>query len=102
MFISTDKRSKEYFMQVLKSNELEQVSGGFVANAIGAIAGAYGAGYGYLAGGGKDPSRFLGATVLGGALGAFSPVTGIRSAVTTAGTAFAGSAISTSVGSPYF
>jgi class IIb bacteriocin, lactobin A/cerein 7B family len=56
-------------MQVLKSNELEQVSGGFVANAIGAIAGAYGAGYGYLAGGGKDPSRFLGATVLGGALG---------------------------------
>lgn len=89
-------------MRALNANEMNHVSGGFVANAIGAIAGAYGAGYGNLAGGGKDPNKFLGATVLGGALGAFSPVTGIRSAVTAAVTAFAGSAISTAVGSPYF
>ena len=48
-------------------NEIQNVSGGWVANALGAAAGAYGAGYGYLAGGGKDPNRFLGAVALGGA-----------------------------------
>ncbi len=89
-------------MQVLSTEEIQNVSGGWVANAVGAVAGAYGAGYGYLAAGGKDPNKFLGSVALGGVGGAFSPVNGIRSAAMTAGGAFATSAIGTSVGSPYF
>ncbi|ATD65087.1 bacteriocin [Neisseria weixii] len=89
-------------MKVLNSNELNQVSGGWVANALGAAAGAYGAGYGYLAGGGKDPNKFLGAVALGGLTGAVSPVNGIRSAAKTAAVSFGGSAATTAIGSPYF
>lgn len=89
-------------MRTLNANELGRVSGGWVANAIGAAAGAYGAGYGYLAGGGKDPNKFLGTVALGGLTGAASPITGIRSAALTAVTAFVGGTISASVGSPYF
>ncbi|ASK26631.1 bacteriocin [Neisseria chenwenguii] len=87
---------------ILDENEMNQVSGGWVANAVGGIAGAYGAGYGYLAGGGKDPNKFLGAVAIGGLSGAFSPVNGIRSAAMTAGGAFTTSAVATAVGSPYF
>ncbi|WP_308860693.1 class IIb bacteriocin, lactobin A/cerein 7B family [Neisseria mucosa] len=64
-------------MQVLKSNELEQVSGGWIAHAAGAILGGYAGGYGYLAGGGKNPNGFI-ASVAGGAAGGIvSPVRGI-------------------------
>lgn len=45
-------------MRALNANEMNHVSGGFVANAIGAIAGAYGAGYGYLAGAEKIQINF--------------------------------------------
>lgn len=89
-------------MKVLNSNEMNNVSGGWVAHALGAAAGAYGAGYGYLAGGGKDPNKFLGAVALGGLTGVVSPVNGIRSAAKTAAVSFGGSAATTAIGSPYF
>ncbi|MBF0803079.1 MULTISPECIES: hypothetical protein [unclassified Neisseria] len=89
-------------IKTLNTTEIQNVSGGWIANAIGGIVGADGAGYGYLARGGKDPNRFLGAVALGGVSGLFSPVNRIRSAALTAGGAFTTSAVGTRIGSPYF
>ncbi|WP_123806067.1 hypothetical protein [Neisseria chenwenguii] len=66
-------------MKTLRLDDLEKVSGGWVANAAGAILGGYAGGYGYLAGGGRNPDDFL-YSVAGGAAGrALSTVRGIAS-----------------------
>lgn len=83
-------------MQVasLSSQEMKSTEGAAVpwvlAHAGGAIAGMYGAGYGYLAGGGRNPTEFRNAVVGGLVGGALSPVNGVRSAAMTLG----GSALS--------
>lgn len=64
-------------MIALKSNELNQVSGGWVAHAAGAVLGGYAGGYGYLAGGGKNPNGFIASIAGGAASGLVSPITGI-------------------------
>lgn len=60
---------------------------------LGGVTGMYGAGYGYLAGGGRSPTGFLVAAGGGFAAGAWSPVNGFRSAATTFGSSFTGGAI---------
>ncbi|WP_165088741.1 class IIb bacteriocin, lactobin A/cerein 7B family [Neisseria yangbaofengii] len=82
-------------MRVLKSNELEQVSGGWIAHAAGAILGGYAGGYGYLAGGGKSPDGFRNAVIGGAAGGALSPVRGIASGATALASGVVGGAVNT-------
>ena len=54
-------------------------------HAAGGIAGLYGAGYGYLAAGGRDPYAFTTAVAGGLASGLFSPVRGFGSAALAVG-----------------
>lgn len=96
------KQDKPMQLAELSQKEMKETEGTWVANAIGGIAGMYGAGYGYLAGGGRDPYKFAGAAFLGGVGGAFSPVNGIRSAAATAGGAFTTSAIGSRFSGRYF
>lgn len=82
-------------MKVLNSNELNHVSGGWVAHAAGAVLGGYAGGYGYLAGGGKNPDYFL-AAIAGGAVGgAINPVRGIASGAKAVVSGVAGGAVTT-------
>jgi len=85
-------------MQVaaLSDAEMRETEGGWLPVAYrvaGGLAGMYGGGYGYLAGGGRDPRGFLGSAVTGFVGGVWSPVTGFRSAVTTFGAGFSSGAL---------
>lgn len=51
---------------VMTDSQMQETQGAWVANAVGGLAGMYGAGYGYLAGGGNDPYKFIGAAAMGG------------------------------------
>ena len=53
---------------VMTDSQMQETQGAWVANAVGGLAGMYGAGYGYLAGGGNDPYKFIGAAAMGGEL----------------------------------
>lgn len=92
MFVQADKPAE---MAVLSSVEMKNTEGAWVANAIGGLAGMYGAGFGYLAGGGENPYGFAVTALAGGAGGFFSPVTGIQSGLMTFGGAFISSGIGT-------
>jgi uncharacterized protein (DUF697 family) len=72
-------------LEVLFSEEMKETEGAWFTYALGGLAGMYGSGYGYLA---------------GGAAGLWSPISGVRSAVMTFGGAFTGRAVS-SYGSSY-
>lgn len=77
-------------------NEIQNVSGGWiVAHAAGAVLGGYASGYGYLAGGGKDPDRFRNAVIAGAAGGALSPVRGIASGATAIASGIVSGAVNT-------
>lgn len=94
---NTDLQAK-----AISNQEMNDTQGAWVANAIGGLAGMYGAGYGYVAGGGNNPYKFVGAAALGGALGFASPVTGIRSGATALATGFASTYIPTRFGGKYW
>lgn len=65
-----------------------------IYRAGGGLAGTYGAGYGYLAGGGRSPFGFVGTSLAGGAAGVWAPVNGYRSGATAFGSAFTGGVVS--------
>ena len=71
----------------LNQREIEQVSGGLLANALGAIAGGIGGFYGSIIAGGRNTtfSSIAKGTISGLVVGAVSPVRGITSAITTVG-----------------
>ena len=50
---------------VMTDSQMQETQGAWVANAVGGLAGMYGAGYGYLASGGNDPYKFIGAAAMG-------------------------------------
>ncbi|MDO5056922.1 MAG: hypothetical protein Q4E06_06260 [Lautropia sp.] len=87
-------------MQVaaLSSVEMKDTQGAAIPvalyHAAGGIAGLYGAGYGYLAAGGRDPYAFTTAVAGGLASGLFSPVRGFGSAALAMAGGVAGGAIS--------
>jgi len=87
-------------LEVLSTEEMKETEGAWFTYALGGLAGMYGSGYGYLAGGGNSPYGFLGTVAAGGAAGLWSPISGVRSAVMTFGGAFTGGAVS-SYGSSY-
>ncbi|WP_373753396.1 hypothetical protein [Neisseria weixii] len=68
---------KELKTRTLTNSELNNVSGGWVANAAGAVLGGYAGGYGYLAAGGKNPNGFFASVAGGAAGGVLSPVRGM-------------------------
>jgi len=83
-------------MALLSEQEMKETEGEWwpvVYRIGGGLAGMYGAGYGYLAGGGRDPYGFLGSAAAGFGGGLWSPVTGYRSAFTAFGGGFTGGAI---------
>lgn len=80
-------------LAVLSSEEMKSTEGAFWQYGLGGLAGAYGAGYGYLAGGGSSPWGFLGSMAAGGASGVLSPVNGIRVGVKAFGQSFVGGAV---------
>ncbi|STY86111.1 Uncharacterised protein [Moraxella ovis] len=86
----------------MTDSQMQETEGAWIPNAIGGLAGMYGAGYGYLAGGGDNPYKFIGAAALGGALGFASPVNGVRSGLTTFGTGFASTYVPTKFGGKYW
>lgn len=85
--------SQSMELAVLSSEEMKSTEGEFWQYGLGGLAGAYGAGYGYLAGGGSSPWGFLGSVAAGGAAGVWSPINGIRSGVMTFGGSFSGGAV---------
>jgi hypothetical protein len=92
MFEPADKPME---IVALSSVEMKETEGAWVFNAFGGLAGMYGSGYGYLAGGGRNPYGFAVSALAGTAGGFFSPVTGVRSGLMTFGGAFASSGIGT-------
>lgn len=84
-------------LAALSGLEMKETEGAWwpvVYRVGGGLAGMYGAGYGYLAGGGRNPKAFLG-TVLGGfGAGLWSPVKGYRSGLAALGGGFTGGTIS--------
>ena len=74
--------------KAMTGQEMNDTQGAWVANAIGGLAGMYGAGYG--------------AAAMGGALGFASPVNGVRSGLTTLGTSFASTYVPTKFGGKYW
>ncbi len=83
-------------LAVLSSEEMKSTEGAFLQYGLGGLAGAYGAGYRYLAGGGSNPLGFLGSVATGGATGFFSPIDGIRSGfmgLVAFGSSFSGSTV---------
>ena len=87
---------------VMTDSQMQETQGAWVANAVGGLAGMYGAGYGYLAGGGNDPYKFIGAAAMGGALGFASPVNGVRSGLTSLGVSFASTYVPTKFKGKYW
>ena len=87
---------------VMTDSEMQETQGAWVANAVGGLAGMYGAGYGYLAGGGNDPYKFIGAAAMGGALGFASPVNGVRLGLTSLGVSFASTYVPTKFKGKYW
>ena len=74
----------------LSQTEMKETQGEWIPNAIGAIAGGYAGGFGYLAAGGKDMKGYWAAVGGGAAAGAFSPVTGVGSAAAALSSGFLG------------
>ena len=87
---------------VMTDSQMQETQGAWVANAVGGLAGMYGAGYGYLAGGGNDPYKFIGVAAMGGALGFASPVNGVRSGLTSLGVSFASTYVPTKFKGKYW
>lgn len=87
---------------VMTDSQMQETQGAWVANAVGGLAGMYGAGYGYLAGGGNDPYKFIGAAAMGGALGFASPVNGVRSGLTSLGVSFSSTYVPTKFKGKYW
>ncbi len=90
--------SQSMQLAVLSQDEMQKTEGEWlpvVTRIGGGLAGMYGAGYGYLAGGGENPFGFVGAAATGFAGGVWSPVTGVRSAVGTFGGAFSAGSLGT-------
>lgn len=83
--------------RAMTKGEMEETEGAWLFHAVrhggGAVLGGYGAGYGYLAGGGRSARGFLGSVATGALGGAFSPVSGARSAGLTFGGSFGASAL---------
>lgn len=86
----------------MTDSQMQETQGAWVANAVGGLAGMYGLGYGYLAGGGNDPYKFIGAAAMGGALGFASPVNGVRSGLTSLGVSFASTYVPTKFKGKYW
>lgn len=80
-------------LAVLSQQEMIETEGAVWQHGVGGLAGGYGAGHGYLAGGGSSPWGFLGSVAAGTAAGVWSPVNGIRSGVMTFGGSFSGGAV---------
>lgn len=82
-------------LQVLNEEEVQHVSGGWIANAIGAAAGGIGGFYGSIIAGGRNAtfSSIATATFGGVVAGAISPVRSIGGLVSTVGGAIAGGAV---------
>ncbi len=83
-------------LAALSEQEMRETEGAWwpvVYRVGGGLAGMYGAGYGYLAGGGRSPSGFLGSVAAGFGSGLWSPVTGYRSGLAAFGSGFTGGAI---------
>jgi hypothetical protein len=83
-------------LAALSEQEMKETEGAWwpvVYRVGGGLAGMYGAGYGYLAGGGRDHKQFLQAAVTGFAGGLWSPVNAYRSAFYTFGGGFTGGVI---------
>lgn len=87
---------------VMTDSQMQETQGAWVANAVGGLAGMYGAGYGYLAGGGNDPYKFISAAAMGGALGFASPVNGVRSGLTSLRVSFASTYVPTKFKGKYW
>lgn len=83
-------------LAALSEQEMKETEGAWwpvVYRVGGGLAGMYGSGYGYLAGGGRSPAVFLGSVAGGFGAGLWSPVTGYRSGLATFGSGFTGGAI---------
>lgn len=85
--------SQSMELAVLSSEEMKSTEGAFWQYGLGALAGMYGSGYGYLAAGGNSPWGFLGAATTGAVGGAWSPINGFRSAAMTFSGTFSTGAI---------
>lgn len=96
-----DIMENEYNFRYLNLNEVEEVGDGVWANALGAIAGGYAGGYGFLAAGGDSPGGFLAAVGGGAAAGAFSPINGIAGAARAIGGGVAAGFVSEFISSEY-
>jgi len=92
-----EEAQKPLQLAVLSEQEMRETEGALwprvVYHGLGGLAGMYGGGYGYLAGGGRSPTGFLVAAGGGFAAGAWSPVSGFRTAASTFGSSFTGGAI---------
>ncbi|MFN3313934.1 MAG: hypothetical protein ACK46Q_10750 [Hyphomonas sp.] len=82
----------------MTQTEMQDTEGAWLFHVVrhggGAVLGGYGAGYGYLAGGGRSPRGFVGHVAAGIGAGFFSPVSGLRSAGLSFGGGFTGGGIS--------
>ncbi|MCX7599322.1 MAG: hypothetical protein N2512_10745 [Armatimonadetes bacterium] len=93
-----DSADKPLQLSALSEQEMRETEGAWwpvVYRVGGGLAGMYGAGYGYLAAGGRDPYTFIGTALGGFAGGLWSPVKGYRSAIGTFGGAFSSTALPT-------
>lgn len=83
-------------LAALSQQEMRETEGAWlpvVYRVGGGLSGMYGAGYGYLAGGGRNPYGFVGSAAAGFAGGVWSPVSGYRAAAGTFGGAFTSGAV---------
>lgn len=93
LFEASDKPMQ---LAALSQKEMKETEGAWwpvVYRVGGGLAGMYGSGYGYLAGGGRSPTGFLGSVAGGFGAGLWSPVTGYRSGLAAFGSGFTGGAI---------
>lgn len=83
-----DNAGKPMQLAALSGQEMRETEGALWMNVLGGLAGMYGSGYGYLAGGGRNPYGFMGAAAAGFAGGAVMPVNGIRAGIGAFGSGF--------------
>lgn len=97
------QRNVELHVSELSSDELEQVSGAWIVNVMGAFAGAVGGVYGaaIAAGGGASSKSLWSAGLVGASTGFFNPVGSVGRLAGSIGLGVAGGAIGNAVDSQY-